>query len=95
MNRDLDLIAVPWTDEPKEEIEMINALVKYLGGKILLVGEPLSSYQRLAGGRHAYVINLNRGGYKRNELDEIAEPIEYIQDPQYYIDISVTPFVKL
>lgn len=92
MNRDLDLIAVPWVDDPKPEIELIEALNKYLGGRIMIT--PNGVPDRLPGGRHSYVINLNRGGYKRNELDEIAEALEYIEDPQYYIDISVTPLVK-
>jgi hypothetical protein len=40
------------------------------------------------------VINLNRGGYVSNEEGLIKDPIKFIDDPQYYIDISVTPLIK-
>jgi hypothetical protein len=86
MNRDLDLIAIPWINEPKSEIEMIEALTNWVGGELdkSLIGT-------LPGGRTAYVINLNRGGYKKNAEGLIIDPIEFVEDPQYYIDISVTP----
>lgn len=93
MNRDLDLVAIPWVDDLKPEALMIEAMVEYLGGSIQQRdGEPNIL---LPGGRKAYVLNLNRGGYKRNEKGEIAHPIDYTPDPQYYIDISVTPHVKI
>ena len=86
MNRDLDLIAIPWINEPKSEIEMIEALTNWVGGELdkSLIGT-------LPGGRTAYVINLNRGGYKKNAEGLIIDTIEFVEDPQYYIDISVTP----
>ena len=86
MNSDLDLIAIPWINEPKSEIEMIEALTNWVGGELdkSLIGT-------LPGGRTAYVINLNRGGYKKNAEGLIIDPIEFVEDPQYYIDISVTP----
>jgi hypothetical protein len=93
INRDLDLIAIPWVDDPKDEFEMIRTLAFYLNGeasedrgKYLFTVQP--------GGRHNYVINLNRGGYKRNENGDIADPIHFTPDPEYYLDISVTPFTK-
>lgn len=89
MNRDLDLIAIPWTNDPKPELEMINALTSWVGGDLdkSLIGT-------LPGGRTAYVINLNRGGYKKNAEGLIIDPLEFVKDPQYYIDISVTPNVN-
>lgn len=86
MNRDLDLVAIPWINEPKPELEMIEALTNWVGGELdrSLIGS-------LPGGRTAYVINLNRGGYKKNAEGLIIDPIEFVEDPQYYIDISVTP----
>lgn len=86
MNRDLDLVAIPWINEPKPELEMIEALTNWVGGELdkSLIGT-------LPGGRTAYVINLNRGGYKKNAEGLIIDPIEFVEDPQYYIDISVTP----
>lgn len=93
MNRDLDLIAIPWADDVKPEMEMINAFSEYLIGRRFT--DPTHFlFSELSGGRHNYVISLNRGGYRRNEYGEISEPIEFKPDPQYYIDISVTPNIK-
>lgn len=93
MNRDCDLIAIRWVDDAKDELELIQALNKFLTG---LTAHPsawkeIYMYKELPGGRHSYVINLNRGGYKKNDEGLIIDPIEFIEDPQYYIDISVTP----
>lgn len=90
VNRDLDLIAIPWIDDPKPEFEMIKELSNYLNG--FKSDYPVQFlYKILPGGRKSYVINLNRGGYKRNNSGEILDPVEFVEDPQYYIDISVTP----
>lgn len=93
MNRDLDLIAIPWVDKPKPEIELIHALSKYLTGHTAAEGTEKHIYlmSDQPGGRRSYVIHLNRGGYKRDDKGDISEPIEFIEDPQYYIDVSVTP----
>jgi hypothetical protein len=85
LNRDLDLIAIPWVDKPKPSTELITALADYLGGK---VQDTVSDHP---GGRTAFTIDLNRGGYVRTPEGDIADPIVFIEDPQYYIDISVTP----
>jgi hypothetical protein len=97
LNRDLDLVAVPWVDDPKPELEMINALSACIGGKLLykgIVGAKNTFVSNLAGGRTNYVIDLYRGGYRKNAEGEIMEPLEFTTDPEYYIDISVTPFVE-
>lgn len=80
LNRDLDLIAIPWVDEPKDDFLMIQAFEKHLTG---IYSEQKEHYMFsiLPANRKSYVINLNRGGKWNNYLDE-----------QYYIDISVTPF---
>ena len=80
MNRDLDLVAVPWIDKPKSEMKLIQAFDKYLTGNYLTKPE-YYMYKVLPGGRHAYVINLNR----IRDKDGV--------DPQYYIDISITPLL--
>lgn len=85
MNRDLDLIAVPWLDDPKPEMILINAMSMHLNGYSSEAKETYL-FKVLPGGRHSYVINLNRGGYRKNNE---GEPI-YQEDPQYYIDISIT-----
>lgn len=94
MNRDCDLIAIPWVNEPKDEFDMINAFNKALTGYITdrQYRNDIYLYKELPGGRHSYVINLNRGGYRDGE-DENGIP-NYTPDPQYYIDISVTPLGK-
>lgn len=93
MNRDLDLIAIPWVNDPKPELEMIQALNKHMTGHIAAEGYEKDIYliNKQPGGRTSYVIQLNRGGYRRNKEGDIADPIEFVEDPQYYIDISVTP----
>jgi hypothetical protein len=81
MNRDLDLVAVPWINAPKPEIKLIQAFDRYLRGTYSKNPE-YYMHSILPGGRSAYVINLNRARDKNGE------------DPQYYLDISVTPLVK-
>lgn len=94
MNRDLDLIAIPWVDDPKPELDLMNALHAHLNHREDLIKEQFL-YNVLPGGRHSYVINLNRGGY-RNYGHGVSdnESLGYEQDQQYYIDISVTPLAK-
>ena len=93
--RDLDLIAIPWVDNPKPELELIHALSRYIVGAQAAEGHESSIYliSKLPGGRTSYVINVNRSGYRRDNKGDLKEPIEYTPDPEYYIDISVTPLV--
>jgi hypothetical protein len=89
MSRDLDLIAIPWVDDPMPELEMIWAFDEYLTGKHTVTpsGDPALAYMFniLPGGRRSYVICLNRG-------DRKGEWTGY--DSQYYLDISVTPIIN-
>ena len=82
MNRDLDLIAIPWTDTPADEFKMIQHFEQHLTG---FFGSTKEHYlfSLLPGGRKSYIININRGGEWNNYCDL-----------QYYIDISVTPLGK-
>lgn len=92
MARDLDLIAIPWVDDPKSEVDLIKALAEFMGGKLLRTSETQEfHFSKLPGGRTCYVINLNRGGYAKNEHGDIVDPLVFTPDPEYYIDISVTP----
>ena len=82
MNRDLDLIAIPWDDRccfTKEQL-MIKEFQSYLTGV-----EPNGEvhFTILPGGRHSYIIDLNRG-------NRHGEWVRF-EDCQYYLDISVTP----
>lgn len=82
MNRDMDLIAIPWQADLKPHYEMVAEICSYLGGWIDPVefGGKFYSLQVTHHGRMQYIINLNRGNKKNNYVD-----------PQYYIDISVIP----
>jgi len=89
MSRDMDLVAVPWVDEPVGHIELIEAFCDYLGAmkyneKDYERKRLLYCYGVLPGGRSGYVINLNRGGSYNGYRDE-----------QWYLDISFTPLVKI
>jgi hypothetical protein len=78
MNRDLDLIAIPWQEQLGDYNVMIEAFSKCLGGEIMPQTE--EQIHCFPHGRLSYVINLNRSGKWNN-----------YQDAQYYIDISVIP----
>jgi len=88
MDRDLDLVAIPWVDEPKTHIELLEAFCEYLG---VPIEEKTKSnpntylHTILPGGRYSYVINLNRECY-------VGADNKWT-DPQYYLDISFTPLV--
>lgn len=88
MARDLDLIAIPWVDNPKPELDLIDALYFELTEMKAHRDHwrDIYMFKELPGGRHSYVLNLNRRQSKRNG--------EYQDDPQYYIDISVTQRVE-
>lgn len=85
LNRDLDLIAIPWEDRccfTKEQL-MIKEFQEYLTGIKTTKSDGEVHYTILPGGRHSYVIELNRG-------DKHGEWVRY-EDCEYYLDISVTP----
>lgn len=90
MNRDLDLIAVPWVDNPKPELTLIHQLDMFLSGTWTKSSDDTEEsnkkvygYSVLPGGRHSYVIQLARQGEWNN----------YERDLEYYLDISFTPLV--
>lgn len=84
MNRDLDLVAIPWIDSPSSHLELLIAFSENLGAPVLKTpnGEYYFMHTVLPGGRDSYVIDLNRGGEFNNYNDE-----------QYYLDISITPLM--
>lgn len=90
MNRDLDLIAIPWQYEVKPELLMIDEIAKILGGAIMQESQEVrENNARMKHGRKQYVININRD-YKLKYEGMVIERTEFT-DPQYYIDISVMP----
>jgi len=86
MARDLDLIAIPWVDEPQPEQSMIKDFQEYLTGCTVTRPNGEVHYTILPGGRNSYVIELNRGD-KSGEWSRFS-------DKQCYLDISVTPTIK-
>ena len=86
LNRDIDLIAIPWIDNPKPEQNMIKAFQKYLTGWVTVQPDGKVHFGILPGNRHSYIIELNRGN-KRGEW------MRY-KDELYYVDISVTQLIK-
>jgi len=81
MDRDLDLVAVPWRDNPGDEQAMIKEFQEYLKGIITTNPDGKVDFNILPGNRHAYIIELNRG-------DRHGEWVRY-EDEEYYLDISV------
>lgn len=81
MDRDLDLVAVPWRDNPQDEQEMMRDFQKYLKGMVTVTTEDKIHYNVLPGNRHAYIIELNRG-------DRHGEWMRF-EDEEFYIDISI------
>lgn len=92
LNRDLDLIAIPWTEELGDKDQMVDEFSKILGGTVLMVGRSVENeegyrFSSKPHGRVVYIININRDiKYKFNGL---KSTIEEYSDPQYYIDISI------
>ncbi|MDE3249843.1 MAG: hypothetical protein KGO82_14355 [Bacteroidota bacterium] len=86
LNRDMDLVAIPWSDEPAKEVDLIKAFDLYLRDTCYADGCEEHGYMHkvLPGGRSSWVINLNRRIRWNNLTDE-----------QWYLDISITPFIKI
>ena len=85
LNRDMDLIAIPWQEELGIVDDMINEFADYVGGK---VQDWTESQRNAPHGRKWYVIDIWRGGYIQ---DSGFSEMKYTKDPETYIDISVTP----
>ena len=84
LNRDFDLIAIPWQEELGDVNEMINEICLFVGGKVhVFDGKP---YTEKPHGRIGYVIDIYRGGYVSGAH---IHKLTYYEDPQTYIDISV------
>lgn len=84
MNRDLDLVAVPWSDNPRPDQDMIKEFQMYLTGREVTDQTGKVPFTILPGGRRGYDIQLNRG-------DKHGEWVRF-EDSEYYLDISVIPY---
>jgi hypothetical protein len=87
MQRDLDLIAIPWVDNPGSEQKMIQEFQEYLTGIHTTDPQGNIPFTVLPGGRHSFIIELNRG-------DKNGEWVRFA-DQEYYVDISVTQLPKI
>lgn len=96
LNRDMDLIAIPWNETVGVVDEMINEFCEYVGGEILLHNTRRNEKGEIVGdlftekphGRKAYVIDIYRGGYLNGGG---FQDMTYHKYPQTYMDISVMP----
>jgi len=98
MNRDLDLIAIPWQVEVGDKDEMIDRIADTIGGLVMMqerTAEDLTGkrFVPIQHGRMTYIININRD-FKMKHYGLVAKIEEYA-DPQYYIDISVMPTINV
>ncbi|AVR43791.1 hypothetical protein C7S20_00055 [Christiangramia fulva] len=87
LNRDLDLVCVAWTDNPKCRIELLDAFSDYLGclhNRSSLGYMKSYNHSVLPGGRDSHIIYLNYG------FDQLGKHTE----DQWYLDISFTPQIK-
>src|ERR1700749_1699033 len=65
LNRDLDLIAIPWEKTIGSHTEMVQEFADALGGYILTNSVPNPKlYSEHQHGRMIYIININRGTNK-------------------------------
>lgn len=61
-SRDMDLIAVPWIDNPKPQLDMLKAFCKAIG--VERTSElPYDSIEEKPHGRTSYTISTGGGGY--------------------------------
>lgn len=90
LNRDLDLIAIPWEEEFYPHMPMIEKFAEIIGGQVLFeTDEDRNKFRVKHHGRICYVINLNRS--IKAKFHGMVSIFEEHDDPQYYIDISVIP----
>lgn len=92
MNRDLDLIAIPWEENIIDKELMVDEIVAVIGGALLMQNRSVNDtvgtrFDYKPHNRIVYIININRDfEMKFNGL--VSEIKEYA-DPQYYIDLSI------
>ncbi len=90
MNRDLDLIAIPWEEVVGDKMEMLNKIAEAVGGFVLSETEDQRRDFRIKyHGRECWIININRRIVSK--FDGLSVLFEKANDPQYYIDISIIP----
>ena len=94
MNRDLDLIAIPWNETVGVKGKMLEEIAEAIGGYILNEDEENRQLFRIKyHGRECWVININRS--IKNKFSGMVTEFINEGDPQYYIDISILPTLTL
>ncbi len=90
MNRDLDLIAIPWHEVIGDKMEMLTKICEAIGGFILNQDpENFQKFKDKHHGRESHIININRD--IKSKFNGLVHEFVYHEDPQYYIDISIIP----
>lgn len=94
MNRDLDLIAIPWEENVGDKDLMIDEISNVIGGSILMSNKCIDNvdgdrFSKMPHGRINYIININRDFEMK--FDGLTSKIKDYSDPQFYIDISILP----
>lgn len=90
MNRDLDLIAIPWQEHIGDKQLMLQDICDCIGGHLLIEDkENFEKFRVKHHGRVAYVININRS--IKCKFNGMVTQFEEHEDPQMYIDISILP----
>ena len=81
MNRDLDLIAIPWEEKLGDVDEMMEKFAEIVDGTVMIQTEAQKNC--FPHGRTSCVINILR-----------ANKLKDYEDAEYYLDISVIPSNK-
>ena len=92
MNRDLDLILIPWEENLGDIEKLIDEITLIIGGHVLMQNRSVDNekgdrYSNKPHGRRCYIININRDF--EMEFNGMVTRVKDYSDPQYYIDISV------
>lgn len=92
MNRDLDLIAIPWEETIGDKEEMVDKIANIIGGFVLMQNKSINNnngdrFSLKPHGRIVYIININRDFNMK--FDGLVSKIKEHSDPQYYIDLSI------
>lgn len=89
MNRDLDLIAVPWQDKIWDKKEMLIEIADLVWWYLVFETDEIREMRKKPHWREVFIINICRDiVFKYNWIS--CELFNY-PDPQYYIDISIIP----
>lgn len=91
MNRDLDLIAIPWEETLGDVDEMVDKICSLIGGFVLMQNRDVGNLKgdRCSDKPHRRVdlININRD-FEMKFTGLISRRKKFA-NPQYYIDLSV------